>query len=76
MTVTLLTYREAATRVHRSIRTIKRWRRHGLPMSWDHQDGQRVRVVELEILLAWYRDRLQADPIHQQRLRRRLAQTN
>ena len=36
-----LTYREAARRVRRSVRTIKRWRRAGLPMSFDEQ-GRRV----------------------------------
>lgn len=60
-----LTYREAARRVGRSIRTIKRWRKGGMPMGWDH--GRRV--VDEPTLLAWYRARLTADPVHQQRLR-------
>nr|WP_274635547.1 hypothetical protein [Microbacterium bovistercoris] len=65
----LLTYREAASRVHRSIKTIKRWRRHGMPMGWALRDGQHVRVVEEEQLLGWYRGRLLADPVHRARMR-------
>lgn len=70
----MLTYREAATRVHRSIKTIKRWRRNGMPMGWATVQGQRCRVVEEDVLLAWWRGRLTADPVHQARLRRKLAQ--
>ncbi|KTR95359.1 hypothetical protein NS220_06020 [Microbacterium testaceum] len=68
-----LTYREAATRVHRSRRTIRHWRLHGMRMGWEVRDGQRVRVVELEVLLAWWRQRLKNDPVHQQRLRAKRA---
>lgn len=64
-----LTYREAAKRVHRSRRTIRHWRLQGMPMSWDVRDGQRVRVVELRVLLSWWRQRLKNDPIVQQRIR-------
>lgn len=60
-----LTYRQAAKRVRRSTRTIKRWRRAGMPMQWE--DGRRV--VDEDTLLAWWRARLQADPVHQLRLR-------
>lgn len=67
----LLTYREAAKRVRRSIKTIKRWRRNGMPMTWDTRAGQRVRVVDETTLLAWWRDRLLADPVHQARMRSR-----
>ena len=35
------TYREAAARVNRSPITIKRWRRGGMPMSFDNQ-GRRI----------------------------------
>lgn len=63
--MTTLTYREAARRVHRSIRTIKRWRRAGMPMGWDR--GRRV--VDEAVLLAWWRARMSADPVHQLRLR-------
>ncbi|WP_159576072.1 hypothetical protein [Microbacterium sp. 8M] len=61
-----LTYRQAARRVRRSVRTLKRWRRNGMPMEW--QDGHLV--VEESVLLAWWRDRMSADPVHQQRIRR------
>ncbi|MGK9222267.1 MULTISPECIES: hypothetical protein [unclassified Microbacterium] len=61
-----LTYREAAARVRRSRRTIRRWRLNGMPMSFD-SEGRRV--VDEHVLLAWWRDRLQADPIHQARLK-------
>lgn len=64
-----LTYREAAKRVGRSRRTIRHWRLQGMPMDWDVRGGQRVRVVELSVLLRWWRQRLKNDPIHQQRLR-------
>lgn len=63
-----LTYRQAATRVTRSIRTIKRWRRSGMPMTFD-ASGRRV--VDEEVLLAHLRARLTADPIHQAKLRAR-----
>lgn len=66
----LLTYREAADRVKRSRRSIRRWRLNGMPMGWDTRDGQRVRVVAEDVLLSWFRERLIADPIHQQLMRR------
>ncbi|WP_341974657.1 hypothetical protein [Microbacterium sp. LWO13-1.2] len=65
-----LTYREAATRTRRSIRTINRWRRGGMPMEWQKRDGQRFRVVREDILLKWWRERLTAWPTHQYRLRK------
>ncbi len=68
--MTQLTYREAARRVRRSIRTINRWRRAGMPMTWETRDHQRVRVVDEDVLLAWWRDRLDGWPAHQYRLRR------
>lgn len=61
----LLTYRQAAKRVNRSVRTINRWRRNGMPMSW--RNG--FRVVEITVLLAWWRERMNADPAHQYRMR-------
>lgn len=64
-----LTYRGAAKRVHRSTDTIKRWRRSGMPMSYDDH-GRRI-VLEKD-LLAWFRGRLMADPIMQ--ARRRVAE--
>lgn len=68
----LLTYREAAAKTRRSIRTINRWRRGGMPMGWETRDGQRVRVVEEAVLLKWWRERLESWPPHQQTLRVRL----
>lgn len=65
-----LTYKEAAARTRRSIRTINRWRRGGMPMEWQKRNGQRFRVVRLDILLAWWRERLNSDPAHQYRLRK------
>lgn len=65
-----LSYREAAKKVHRSVLTIKRWRRNGMPMSWERRNGQNMRVVEKDTLLAWWRQRLTADPIHQAKMRR------
>lgn len=48
------------------MRTIKRWRRDGLVMG---VDAKGRRVVAEAALLAWFRDRLDADPVHQQRMR-------
>lgn len=73
--MTTLTYREAAKRVQRSIRTINRWRRGGMPMGFEHRDGQRVRVVEEQILLAWWRERLNSWPTHQYRMRKLMRDT-
>lgn len=66
----LKTYREAAITVHRSVLTIKRWRRNGLPMGWGIRDGQRVRLVDNDVLRAWWRERMKQDPVWQNRLRR------
>lgn len=65
----MLTYREAAKRVGRSRRAIRYWRQAGMPMTWETREGQRVRVVDEQVLLAWWRQRLQNDPAHQYRLR-------
>lgn len=67
-----LTYRQAAKRVGRSVRTINRWRRGGMPMGWETRDGEKVRVVREDILLAWWRDRLDNWPTHQYRMRAKL----
>lgn len=63
---TWLTYREAARRVGRSVRTIKRWRRAGMPMRLENG----FRQVRLDILQTWYRRKLKAWPTHQYRMRR------
>lgn len=64
-----LTYREAARRVERSIRTLWRWRKQGMPMGWGIRDGQRVRLVREDVLLSWWRARMLADPVFQLRMR-------
>lgn len=46
------TYREASQRVGRAVITIQRWRRHGMPMSWDSQGR---RIVDHHTLLYWLR---------------------
>lgn len=65
-----LTYREAAKVTRRSVVTIKRWRRNGMPMGWETRDGQRHRVVDERTLKKWWRDRMTADPVWQARLRK------
>lgn len=57
----LLTYREAAARVHRSVRSMWRWRKRGMQMTWGIRDGQRVRLVREDVLLAYWRALLRAD---------------
>lgn len=47
-----------------------------MPMLWEVRDGQRVRVVREDILLAWWRERLKSDPAHQYRLRKMLNQND
>jgi hypothetical protein len=69
--VPLLTYREAAVRVRRSVRTLWRWRKKGLEMGWGVRDGQRVRLVREDVLLAYWRERMMADPVHLLRIRRK-----
>jgi len=64
-----LTYREAAKRVRRSTRAIRYWRQRGMPMGWEIRNGQCVRVVEEQVLLAWWRQRLRNWPTHQYRMR-------
>lgn len=65
-----LTYAEAARRVGRSKRNILRWRTEGMPMEWHvYDDGQRCRVVDDEVLLKWFRERLNNSPVHQYRMR-------
>lgn len=67
----MLDYRQAARRVRRSVRTIKRWRKAGLEMSVG--PGGR-RIVDETRLLEWWRDRMSADPVHQLRLRRAMQE--
>ncbi|GGM41942.1 hypothetical protein GCM10010489_11200 [Microbacterium saperdae] len=69
-----LSYRESAKFLGKSVVTIKRWRRNGMPMLWEVRDGQRYRVVEKQVLQAWWRQRLAADPVWRHVLRRRIAE--
>lgn len=69
-----LTYREAAARVGRKTRAIRYWRARGMPMEWATREGQRVRVVDETVLLAWWRQRLANWPPHQYRMRRLRAE--
>ena len=46
-----------------------------MPMQWRVDDaGQRVRVVDETVLLAWWRDRMQASPVHFYRMRKRIIE--
>lgn len=63
--VVWLDYRQAAKRTGRSTNTVKRWRRNGMPTVM--RDGRQM--VRQDVLLSWYRDRLLADPIMQQKRR-------
>lgn len=67
-----LTYKQAAVRVRASERTIRHWARRGMVMGWEVIDGQRTRVVREDVLLAWWRDTMDSNPVHQLRLRKRL----
>ncbi|WP_295105315.1 hypothetical protein [uncultured Microbacterium sp.] len=69
-----LTYREAAGIVPRSVRTIRYWKSQGMPTKLVERDGQQVRVVEKEVLQAWFRERLMNWPTHRWRLRKQLAE--
>lgn len=66
------TYRGAAVRVDRSIRTVKRWVREGMPAGWDDQGR---RIVREDVLLAELRRRLDAWPPQQYRIRRAMGDT-
>lgn len=46
--------------------------RRGMVMGWEVIDGQRTRVVREDVLLAWWRDTMDSNPVHQLRLRKRL----
>jgi transposase len=70
---TMLTYREAAKRVRRSRRTIRYWKLQGMPMGWDIRNGQHVRVVDEDVLIAWWHQRMDNDPVWQNRIRAKIA---
>ncbi len=67
---TFLNYKQAARRVDRSEISIQRWRREGMPMIWrTSSDGQQERAVREDILLRWFRLKLKADPVRQNKMR-------
>lgn len=68
-----LTYIEAAKVVDRSPRTVRYWRHCGMPMTWDVRDGRLVRVVDEDVLKAWWRERMTNWPTHRWRLRAKLS---
>lgn len=61
-----LTYAQAAARTNSHVETIKRWRRMGL--SFAMVDGRRM--VREDALLAFWRERMRADPVHLARIAR------
>ncbi|MGO2112565.1 MAG: hypothetical protein ACTH31_13230 [Pseudoclavibacter sp.] len=42
------------------MRTIRRWRAEGMPVMFDERGAM---LVDLEVLLAWYRRKVRANPI-------------
>ncbi len=64
----LYSYRDGAKRIGRDVRTIKRWRRQGMPTVLI--DG--TRFVRGSVLYSWLWSTLAADPVHQARLRKAL----
>ncbi|MFJ2369213.1 hypothetical protein [Microbacterium sp. NPDC087665] len=69
-----LTYRDAAKRVQASHRTVRLWAQQGMPMEWRMIEGQRTRVVELDVLLSFWRERMQTTAFHFYRVRKRAAE--
>ncbi|WP_314455801.1 hypothetical protein [uncultured Microbacterium sp.] len=61
-----LTYDQAAARTSSHVETFKRWRRMGL--SFAMVDGRRM--IREDALLAFWRERMKADPVHQARIAR------
>lgn len=69
---TWLTYPKAAQRVKSSVGTIHRWRRDGMPMELrTGVSGFEERVVRLDVLLAWWRDRMTSSPVNYYRMRQK-----
>lgn len=72
---TWLTYAEAAKRVKSNHRTVRMWAQQGMPVEWAvDEGGQRHRVVELEVLLKWWREKMHNSPAHFYRMRKRMAE--
>lgn len=72
--MTMLSYREAAIRVRRSRRTIRYWKLQGMRMGWERRDGQLVRVVDEDVLIAWWVQRMDNDPVWQNRIRAKIRE--
>ena len=53
-----LSLRNAARRVHRDRRTLRRWMREGMKSVW----FEGTKYIELSELLTWYRRKLLANP--------------
>jgi hypothetical protein len=53
-----LTLRQAARRVHRHVKTIKRWRRNGMTV----RKVAGVNYVHIDSLTSWWRARMLNDP--------------
>lgn len=66
---TWLTYPEAARRVKRSTRSIRLWHEQGMPMRLRPGPHGPERIVDEQTLLAWYREKLQSNVVHQARMR-------
>ena len=58
------TYKGAAERVGRSVRTIKRWAQEGMAM---RSDNRGLSVVREDVLLEEYRRRLDLNTVHQRK---------
>ena len=71
---TWLDYKEAGARVRSSESTIRRWAAAGMPMIWGERSGQRARLVDEEVLLAWWRQKLTTAPVEYYRRRRRFRE--
>lgn len=61
-----LTTREAARRAGRSVRTIRRWHRAGLPALYSYTGN----LYREDHVLHWLRTKTLRNPVHQYRLRR------
>ena len=67
----MLTYEVASKRLGRSVRTLKRWQREGMPTALDARGR---RLVRQDVAEKWKREKLGNWPPHQYRLRRLLAE--
>ncbi|WP_127818247.1 WhiB family transcriptional regulator [Microbacterium sp. CPCC 204701] len=66
-----LDYKEAAARVRSSEAIVRRWAAAGMPMVWGERNGQRARLVDEQVLLTWWREKLKTAPVAYYRRRRR-----